>query len=146
MVRLAIVGFIAAGALLVMAGCGDESSTISKAEYDQQLELVCNKSIREREEMTTALYREFEEQLERKATREWQNENIRKLIGLYQGTTEELADIGLPEGEEKTAEEYVREREEAGAKVQASPEAASDALFKRSIELEEDVGAVNCGF
>lgn len=145
--RKAIVGFMVAGALLVVAGCGDDSSTISKEEYDQRLEVACNKGIQEREELTHVLNREFEEKLERDITRKIQEENLRKLIAVYQRTTEAIADIPLPEGEaEKTAEEYVREREDAAAKVEAAPIAANNALFKKSEELGEELESVTCGF
>lgn len=146
MVRKAIVGFMVAGALLVVAGCGDDSSTISKEEYDQRLEVACNTGIREREELTHALNREFEEKLERDITRKVQMENLRKLIAVYQRTTEAIADIPLPEGDEKTAEEYVREREDAAAKVEASPLAANNALFQKSEELGKKLETVTCGF
>lgn len=145
MVRKAIVGLVVVAALLV--GCGGDDSSISKQEYDQELELVCNKGLQEREEAIGRLTQEFEEQ-KKKSNTEAQTENIRKLIAVYQGTTEEIADIGYPEQGEKKAEELVEAREEAAATVEADPLGSlgvSATTFEKPNEIAEDLEAKSCG-
>lgn len=130
-----------------MAGCGGNDSPISRAEYDQRLEIVCNKGLKEREEMIQAINQEYEELQEQKATTQYQVENLRKVIAIYQGTTEEIADIGLPEKGEKQAEEMVQARENAAGKVDANPLGTRDALstvFAKANKLAEELEAKSC--
>ncbi|HEY5942302.1 MAG TPA: hypothetical protein VIT89_05500 [Solirubrobacterales bacterium] len=146
MVRKAIVGLAVAAALLVVAGCGSDDSSISKQEYDQELELVCNKGLQEREELVSQLGKEFEEGKQKSNTKS-QTENIRKLIATYQGTTEEIADIGLPEKSEKKAEELVQEREKAAAKVEDDPLGSlgvTATTFEKANKVAEDLDAKSC--
>jgi hypothetical protein len=147
MVRNAIAGLAVAGILLLaVSGCGGDDSSIGKQEYDQKLEVVCNQGLKEREDFLRELNKKFEARGE-KASKEFQTENIRKLIALYQATTEEIADIGLPEEGEKKAEELVQTREQAAAKIQADPLGsieASPVIFKKTNEIAEDLEAKSC--
>jgi hypothetical protein len=116
--------------ILALTGCGGDSS-VSREEFDQQLELVCNKGLKEREELLETISQEYgsNPNATQKEQAEEQTANIRKLMAVYQGTTEEIADIGLPEQGEKEAEALVKEREDVVAKVEADP---SDALANAS--------------
>ena len=145
MVRKALVGLVVAAALL--AGCGGDDSSISKQEYDQEIELICNKGLQEREELINKLGQEFEEGKQKQNT-DTQAENIRKLIAVYQGTTEEIADVGLPEQGEKKAEELVQAREEAAAKVEDDPLGSlgvTSTTFEKANKVAEDLEAKSCG-
>lgn len=145
MVRKALVGLVVAAALL--AGCGGDDSSISKQEYDQEIELICNKGLQEREELINKLGQEFEEGKQKQST-DTQAENIRKLIAVYQGTTEEIADVGLPEQGEKKAEELVQAREEAAAKVEDDPLGSlgvTATTFEKANKVAEDLEAKSCG-
>lgn len=146
MVHKAIVGLAVAGVLLVAAGCGGDDSSISKQEYDQQLELACNQGLQEREEVLNDLGRKAKESRQ-KPSLDFQKESIGKLIAIYQGTTEEIADIGLPEENEKKAEELVQAREEAAATVEADPLGSlgvSATTFEKSNKLAEELEAKSC--
>lgn len=147
MVRKAIAGLaMAATLLLVVGGCGSDDSSISRAEYDRQIELVCNKGLQEREEVLENLSQEFEEQGRQGGTKV-QEENIRKLVALYQGTTEELADVGLPEQGEQKAEELVQAREDAVAEAEADPLGSVGVnanTFVKPNEIAEDLNAGSC--
>ncbi len=141
-----IAALAVAGLLLIGAGCGSDDSSISKQEYDQKLELACNKGLKEREELFSEVTREFEEQ-GKKASEDFQAEGIRKLTAIYEDTTEEIADIGLPEQGEKKATELVEAREEAAAKVDADPLGAREKLisiFAKANKLAEDLKASSC--
>lgn len=148
MARKAIVGVAVAAVLLAVGGCGggDDDSSISKQEYDQQIELVCNKGLQEREELVSRLGKEFEEGKQQSNTKS-QTENIQKLIAVYQDTTEEIADVGLPEGNEKKAEELVEEREKAAEKVEADPLGSlgvTSTTFEKANKVAEDLKAKSC--
>jgi hypothetical protein len=146
MVHKAIGVLAVVGALLVAPGCGSDDSSISKQEYDQKLELACNQGLKEREEFLEEVNTKFEEQ-GRKVSKDFQSENLRKLIAIYQGTTEEIADIGLPEEGEEKAEELVQTREKAAAQVEADPLGSIESLpviFKKTNQLAEDLEAKSC--
>jgi hypothetical protein len=146
-VRKAIVGLAVAGAaLLAVAGCGGGDSTVSKQEYDQKLELICNQGLKEREAFLEEVGTKFEER-GGKVSKAFQTENLRKLIAVYQGTTEEIADIGLPEEGKKKAEELVQTREKAAAQVDADPLGSVESIqviFKKTNEIAEDLEADSC--
>ena len=143
-------GLAVLGALLIsvfaMAGCGEDSS-LSQAEYEQQLELVCNTGIRERAELVSAVTREFEEQLERKTSPQYEAENLKKLAATYEHTTEEIDDLGLPEQDPEKIEELIQTREEAAAKVLADPLGARgnlDPIFEEADQVAESLGVKSC--
>lgn len=145
--RNAIVGLAVAGVLLlVVTGCGDDDSSVSKQEYDQKLELVCNQGLKDREAFIAEVNKKYEAQ-GGKASKDFQAENIRKLIAIYQGTTEEIADIGLPEEGEKKAEELVQTREKAAETVETDPIGSIEslpAIFKKTNQIAEDLEAKSC--
>jgi hypothetical protein len=133
--------------LLLLAGCGDDSSTISQQEYEQQLELACNRGLQEREKVYSQVTEEYEELSEKEATPKVEDENLLKLIDVYQETTEEIDELGVPEGNEEKAEELVKQREEAAAKVQADPQGTRNSfgsIFEKSSDLAESFGAKAC--
>jgi hypothetical protein len=146
-VRKGILGFAAVLiSLVVISGCGGDDS-LSREEYDQQLELVCNKNLQEREEFTSQVSREFEEQRERELTPEYQAENIGKLAAVYQKMPEAIRELGLPEEDPEQVEELIRAQEEASARVLASPIGARDslqAMFKEADEVAESLGVQSC--
>ena len=146
MVLKGIAVLAVTGALLVGTGCGGGDSSISKQEYDQKLELVCNQGLQEREELFSEINKEFEGQ-NKKASPEFQEEGIRKLTAIYEGTTEEIAGIGLPEQDGKKAAELVKAREAAAAKVDADPLGAREdlvAIFAKPNKLAEELEAASC--
>lgn len=135
--------------LLGITGCGGDSS-ISKAEFDQQLELVCNRGLKEREELLGKIAQEYQGR-DRNATQKEQAEeqlvNIRKLMAVYRGTTEEIADIGLPDQKEKAAEDLVKAREEVVAKVESDPTRAlanASTIFAKASKAAETFDVTSC--
>jgi hypothetical protein len=129
--------------LLAWSGCGGGGSSLSKAEYQQQLELVCNKGLQEREEF---LVKSNELAAEGKV-KVSKADGIRKLFGVYAGTTEKIAEIGLPEEEEEKAEELVQAREASVAKVEADPFSAltdSVTIFAKPRKIAEELEVASC--
>jgi hypothetical protein len=134
--------------LMALAGCGGgDDSSLTKDEYTKQLQVVCNKGSQERETLITDISRDYYEKREQRATPKYQEENLLKLIDTYQGTTDDIRDIGLPEGEEEKAEAFIEAREEAAAKVEASPLGTRDnlqAIFEPANEKSQALGVGNC--
>lgn len=140
--------FIAVMAVFaLLAGCGGGNSSLSKDEFARELKLVCNKGLQERETLIKNLTQEYYEQRAERATPKYQAENLRSLMNIYQGTTEQIAEIGLPEGEEEKVEALLHAREEAAAKVKASPIGTRDNLeiiFKEADQKAEAFSAPSC--
>lgn len=133
--------------LFVISGCGGDDSSLSQDEFSQQLELVCNKGLQEREKLVNSVTREFEEQQNRELTPEYEAENITKLVTLYQETIEEIKEIGLPEEEPEEVEAFIKTQEEASARVLASPLSARDNLdviFEDADKAAESLDAHSC--
>ncbi len=131
--------------LLGITGCGGDSS-LSKSEYEQKLELVCNTGLKKREEFIAGVTQEYQKSGKKPNAKE-QAENLRNLMGVYQETTEEIADIGLPEPGDQKAEELVKAREDAVAKVKASPQSALfefPKIFGKAYRLAEDFDSASC--
>lgn len=132
--------------LLGIPGCGGDSSSLSKSEYEQKLELVCNTGLRKRAEFVAELSREYHKP-QQGLTPEEQSENLRNLMTVYQGTTEEIADIGLPEQDGKKAEELVKAREDAVARIKANPRSALpkfNEIFAKAFRTAEEFGVESC--
>ena len=132
----------------VLAGCGgSDDSSLSKQEFTTQLKAACKKGHQDRETLVTNISRDYYEHHAGRATPEYQTENLLKLMDVYQGTTGAIADIGMPEGEEKKVEDFIHAREEAAARVEASPLGTRDNLeiiFKPAVEKSEELGVGAC--
>lgn len=134
--------------LLSAAGCGGgETSPPSKKEFAKQLKLACDKGRQERESLLKSISKEYYEDREERATPKYQNENLLKVIASYQETTDKIAALSAPTAEEAKLESFVRAREEAAAKVEASPAGTRDNLetiFQKPTEASEALGAGTC--
>lgn len=136
----------AIAAVLAFAGCGGSGdSTLSKAEFTQQLKLVCNEGQQARQTLINNISRDYYEHHAQRPTDHYQEQNLLKLMATYQATTNKIADIGLPEGEEKKVERFIQSREEAAAKVEASPLGTRDNLLELFRGPEEEAQALGVG-
>jgi hypothetical protein len=132
--------------LLAVTGCGG-SSSLSKAEYRQQVELICNKGLQAREEWIVES-NEVAKEEEAKGKKVSLAEGLRGYIEVYEGTTEEIADLSPPEESEKQAEELVQARETAASKANEDPIKAltkSTVIFAKANEASEGLEVASCG-
>jgi hypothetical protein len=140
--------FVVLAMLLTLSGCGGgDDSTLSKEEYTQQLKLVCNEGEQARQTLIQNIARDYYENHAQRPTDQYQAKNVLKLINTYQETTAKIADIGLPEGNEEQVEKFIRTREEAAAKIEASPLGTRDnlqTLLERPEEEAEALGVGTC--
>jgi hypothetical protein len=135
--------------LLGIAGCGDDSS-ITRAEYEQQAELICNEGLKDREQFfkeVSAKYARRSPNASAKEQAEEQAQNVRGLMDVYQVTTEELADLDIPEQGGKKAEELLKAREDGAAQLKADPQKMSEFLkvFAKASKSANGLGVVSCG-
>jgi hypothetical protein len=133
--------------LLGATGCGGGGSSLSKAEYRQQVELICNRGLQAREEFL-AHSNEEAEALKAKGEKISLKDGLRRYMGVYEGTTEEIADLDPPGESEKKAEELVQAREAVAAEAAKHPVHAlfkSRTTFDKPNKVAEDLGVASCG-
>jgi hypothetical protein len=135
--------------LIGFAGCGGGSSdsTVSKQEFTKELTEVCEEGREARQDLLGELSKEYYEERAHAPTDAYQAKNILKLAAIIRGTTAEIASLGLPEGEEKKVEDWIRGREEATAKVEASPLGTRDnlqAIYEGSYASSRALGVGSC--
>jgi hypothetical protein len=147
-VRRAMVLVVLLVSLLVVAGCGgSDDETLTKQEFTEQLKEVCVQGREERRTLLKNLAKEYYEERAVAPTDSYQAKNLLKLMAIVQDTTHEIVDIGLPEGEEEKVEDWIRMREEAAAKVEASPLGTRDnlqAIFEQTAEGGQALGVGSC--
>jgi hypothetical protein len=134
--------------LVVVQGCGgggSGSGSATKAEFKAEAQAICNKAEQEREEVTHKLLLEYQER-EANANQKQQEAAVLKVLAVYTKTTEALASLDLPEGEEQKVEAILTAREEAATQVQASPATAlnNGAPFQKPDQLAEAYGLEGC--
>jgi len=136
--------------MLAFAGCGEGDSgdsTVSKQEFTKELEEVCENGREARRLLLKELSKEYYEERAQAPTDAYQARNILKLVAIIKATTGEIAAIGLPEGDEKKVEDWIRGREQAAAKVEASPLGTRDnlqAIFEGSYTASRALGVGSC--
>ena len=113
---MVVVGLMAL--ILSAVGCGGSDSTLTAKEFEQQLKVACNDGAQESNEVYEQISNIYSEG-KRKPTRGFQTENLEKMMGVYENTTEKIAEIGLPEEGAEQAEALIQAREDAAAKTAA---------------------------
>jgi outer membrane PBP1 activator LpoA protein len=147
---LRAITFCATAALiLLLLGCGggSDDSPIPKEEFTEQLQAVCKEGREKRQQLLKALSKEYYEERAARPTDSYQAKNLRKLMAIIGSTTAEIAAIGPLEGKEKQVEEWIRLREEATAKVEASPLGTRDnlqAIFEATAARSKALGLGTC--
>lgn len=118
MSRKAAVIAVLTALILVVAGCGGDDSSLTEKEFEQQLRVACNNGAKESSEVYEKISNLYSEG-KRKPTRAFQEENLAKMMGVYENTTESISEIGLPEEGKERAEGLIKAREDGAAKATA---------------------------
>jgi hypothetical protein len=116
---LAVLGFLVA--VLAVAGCGggDETSSLTKAEFVKQGNAVCKEKKSEREDLFQTFTKEVGSGDVTKADQEALVAEV--LQPPYEATIEGLKDLGAPEGDEQQIEAITEAMEKALEKAEANP-------------------------
>jgi len=124
--RRLIASLAAAVAILaIVAGCGggDDNSSLTKEEFSQKGNAICSRATADQQKALTDTYRKLEKE---GAEGKKAEETIVKTAALppIAKMTEELGDLGTPEGEEAKAEEMVKAFEAEVRKIEEDPQGA----------------------
>ena len=143
---------ITAGVLAVLAvgvGCGgddDSGSSLTKAEFTKQADAICKKQEEKKNNALTTAYEKLGK--EGKEGKKAQEEVIADVaLPPISQMTEELADLGAPEGEEEKAEEMVAAFEEEVQKIEDDlPGTLSGKVgnFDKANKLAKEMGLKDC--
>ena len=135
-------------ALLVIAGCGggDDSSSLTKAEFTKQVNAGCKEHKKEREK----LFKEVSATIDpSEVTRKDQETLISDvLLPPYEKDIENIQSLGAPEGDEQQVEDIVKAMEKSVEDVEAKPLIAlrNTTQFAEASELQKKYGLDDCAF
>lgn len=144
--RKAVVVMASIALIVLGVGCGGSDSSLTAKEFEQQLNIACKDGARESTEVYEQISNIYSEG-KRKPTRAFQTENLEKMMGVYENTTEKIAAIGLPEEGAKQAEALIQAREDAAAKTAADVWGTRNeylVIFKDANERARAYGAGAC--
>jgi len=131
---------------LLIGGCGggdSESATLTKAQFIKEANSICLKGEAKRGQVLN----EVSQGLSGSNISPGQKEQlVLEVLTPYEGTTAQLAELDVPDGEEKRVEAIVAAMEEAADRVKADPNTAivSTAPFNKANKLARGYGLDRC--
>ena len=136
-----MLALVALLALLTGCGGGDEE-TLTKAEYVRKGNAICGKW----QQARGNLFRKMNQEVKPPVTQAKKEAVILTILKPYGTAVEELADLSLPEGDEKQAEKAVTAMEESYDQARANPGTlmSSSQPFSVANELADDYGLTEC--
>lgn len=142
---LAVAGLLIAG-LLAFAGCGggDETTSLTKAEFTEQANAACKEHSKERDELFKKVSNELDPS---EVTRKDQEMLISEvLLPPYEKNIESLESLGAPEGDEEKIEALIEAMEGSVEKVEAQPLVAlrTTSQFAEPNALAKKYGLDDC--
>jgi hypothetical protein len=145
---LGLIACILAALSLLFAGCGggdDETSSLTKAQFVKQGNALCKKAEEEKGKAIKSLVAKLNPRAQFTMERKEQLV-VTIILPPYEQTTEDLQNLGAPEGDEEKVEAIVKAREEAAKKTKADPGVAvtSTREFVDANKLATDYGLTSC--
>jgi hypothetical protein len=137
---------VAAVVVALLAGCGKSetgSASLTKAQFVEEANAVCEKWQEGREDALAAATRKF---AGKKSSSEMEEEAVLMILRPYEEATRNLGELRYPEAEEAKVRAIVITMEEAAKRVKADPGTAleSDLPFRKANELSEKYGLTRC--
>lgn len=126
----------------LLAGCGGGDSAPTKAAFLKEGNAICKKGEEERAKML----QELTKKIGFKASQPVKEKAVTELMGTYEKTSEELAELDPPAGDEERMDEILEERENSEKKVEADPNTAmtSKVQFEKANEVATEYGLKKC--
>ncbi|HEY5942592.1 MAG TPA: hypothetical protein VIT89_07025 [Solirubrobacterales bacterium] len=150
---LAAVAALVALSVLI-AGCGggdettDETVTLTKAEFIEQGDAICQKGNDRSEKEAEEFAEENDFDLEKASNEQLEEAVSEVLVSNLNQQAEELDALGAPEGDEEQVEEIIVSLEDAAGEIEDDPgvvfEGEGEVLGKPS-QLATDYGFEVCG-
>jgi hypothetical protein len=131
--------------VLALAGCGggDDTTSLTKAQYVKQANAICKKGEEERSALlqsaTENVNREFNDAEKEKVV-------MTVFVPPYRQTIKKLEELPSPEGEEEKVEAITKAMDVAAKKVEADPLKGLEDIsqFEEANKLASDYGITNC--
>lgn len=144
-IRFGWIGVAVTVGLLVLQGCGSDSSAPTQAEFVKEATAICRKGEEERGEVFKRLSQKYAGKQPSLKTRE---EAVLKLIEPYRQQTEQLAELTPPKGDEAQVEAIVAAMESGVERAEGSPASllSSGSLFQKANKLATDYELSRCHF
>jgi len=146
-----VIAVFAAVLVAAIAGCGgsgdssSESAGLTKAEFVKQANGICAKGEAQRTEAMQKVSATFDPTEDVTQTKKG-DELIEAGMAVFEETTEELAELEPPQGEEEKFEELIETREKDAAKVAQNPRGLLNGIaYLASTELmNAEMGLTSC--
>jgi len=144
--------FVVAAAVLLIVGCGNDSSsetaTLAKHQFLKQANAICKKSV---EAQMAGFQQGLGESKQSQAKGNHDQEELRKILTkpifkAVQKMIDEVSALGLPEGEEEVAKEIIEKFEVGLQKSEANPAIyLTGKAFKKADDAADAYGMNDCG-
>lgn len=141
--KSSIMVLAAFAAAFIAIGCGGEDEeALTKVEYVRKGNAICGKW----QQARGALFGKFNKQLGPSVTKAKREKAILVILKPYETATQDLAELPLPDGEEKKVEAITAAMEAAFTEAKKNPAALlrSSAVFEKPNTLAEDYGLKEC--
>lgn len=133
-------------ALLAFAGCGggDETTSLTKAEFTKQANAACKEHAKERDELFKKVSNEIDASEVTRKDQEMLISDV--LLPPYEKNIESLESLGAPEGDEEKIEALIEAMEGSIEKVEAQPLVAlrTTTQFAEPNALAQKYGLDDC--
>jgi uncharacterized protein YcfL len=137
---------LAALAALMLVGCGggDETTSLTRAQFVKQANAICKAQEERRENIIRkAIAGQDQTKLLPLAQRE---EIVIETVAPYESMAEEMSSLATPEGDEPKVEKIIQEMEKAAKSVRSDPATAlgSTSQFQEANNLTTRYGLTEC--
>ncbi|HEU5063122.1 MAG TPA: hypothetical protein VFT79_08240 [Solirubrobacterales bacterium] len=143
--RLVASGLI--GLLVLLGGCGggDETTSLTKAEFVKVANAVCKRHNEQREQKIAAAVAGFDQKTEELSAAE-KEDLILEISAPYEKATAELKALDAPEGDQEKIGSIIKAMEEASQEVKENPKAAitTTSMYDKANKLIDDYGLTDC--
>jgi len=139
-----LVGLFAVAFLIAGCGGGDETTSLTRAQFVKQANTICKRQEERRENIIRkAIAGQDQTKLLPLAKRE---EVVVETVPPYEAMAEELDALGAPEGDEQKVETIVAEMEKAAKSVRSDPKTALETTtqFQEASNLATRYGLAEC--
>jgi hypothetical protein len=137
---------VLASASLLFAGCGggDESTTLTRAEFVQQVNNICKEAAAERRSLFQQEIAKLKPGEATLKDRETLIHNV--FVVPYENTADQIESLGAPSGDEEKIQALIEAMEAASRKVEKKPQVALESTIQYAVpnKLAIDYGLKGC--
>ena len=144
----ALLSLLLVAAVLLAVGCGGGDTALTKAEFIKQADLICQKAEKKKAKATEAFLLKTHAGPGNPLTHAQLEYQTKKLVmPPIRSATQEINELGAPDGEEKTISTLIKSLEQASDKAEKraeEPNPASGDSYTQAAKLAREYGFKTC--